>query len=235
MKEDLIDTSSNVEPAEDRERWKNLVVILTLVNTILVALVVGLQVDANIRANNANRDSQYYAILASGELLRQGLQGNYDMGTYAQLITHTQESLIMQLTALEQEKDDKKDAAAISVLQGMVAQAQADKAKSFSIFMNDPRYAPKSADSMPDFQDYMSDTLVKANDLVAQQNAASDNYHRWSNKGDSYIAVLTILAIAFFLLGLGQSLSPRMRLLFAVFGTVVMVFGIGWTMLILLS
>jgi hypothetical protein len=235
MNEAHVDAAVNVESAENRERWKTLVIILTLVNTILVAMVAGLQVDANIRANNANRDSQYYAILASGELLRQGLQVTYDMGTYARFLTHTQESLVMQFTALEQEKDGNKDAAAISVLQSAVAQAQAAKAQSFSIFMTDARYAPKSADSMPDSQAYMSDTVVKVNGLVTQQNAASDDYHQWSNKGDSYIAVLTILAIAFFLLGLGQSLNSRLRLLFAVFGAIMMIVGGAWMVLILLG
>jgi len=47
--------------------------------------------------------------------------------------------------------------------------------------------------------------------------------------------VLTILAIAFFLFGIGQSVNPRLRLLFAGFGIVVIVLGVGWGLAILVG
>ena len=39
------------------DRFRIFVLILTLLNTIFAALLSGLQVDANIRADKANRDS----------------------------------------------------------------------------------------------------------------------------------------------------------------------------------
>ena len=52
---------------EPTERYKTLIVVLTLITTVITAVVATLQADANIRANTANRDSQYYAILVSAE------------------------------------------------------------------------------------------------------------------------------------------------------------------------
>jgi hypothetical protein len=217
------------------ERWKRLVLILTLVNTVLAAVIVGLQADAGIRAATANRDSQYDAILASGMLFKSGLQSTYDMNTYSEVLKNTQESLVMQYTALDQEQKGNKDEASASDLQGKVAQARADKAKAFSVFYANQRYAPATDQDPPNFEAYMKDMNADATDLVARQNAAADGYQRWNNKSDAYVAVLTVLAIAFFLLGLAQSVTPRLRLAFAVFALTIMGIGGVWTGVILLS
>jgi len=227
--------SGPVRPGEDPERWRTLVIVLTMINTILVAIVAGLQTDANIRSNAANRDSQYYAILTSAELQRSGLQGNYDLNTYARVLDNTQRSLLMQFTALQQTQNNDKQGANQSTLQGQIAQAQADMAAKFSLFYQDPRYAPKKSGDAPNLQAYALDTSAKAKELLAKQNAASDTYNKWSGKADSYVAVLTILAIAFFLLGIAQSVNPRLRLLFAGFGVAVIVLGVGWALAILIS
>jgi len=217
------------------ERWKAMIIILTMINTILVATVAGLQTDANIRANDANRDSQYYAVLTSGELHRIGLQNNYDMNTFARILDNTQRSLVMGFTSLELLQKGDEAGAALSTLQERVARAQADAATTFSIFYQDPRYAPKSSDAQPELQKYLDDSNANALALLASQNAASDAYKIWSGKSDSYVAVLTILAIAFFLFGIAQSVNPRLRLLFAGFGIAVIVLGVGWTLAILIS
>jgi hypothetical protein len=224
-----------VKPAENLERWKTLVIVLTMINTILVAIVASLQTDANIRSNTANRDSQFYAMLTSAELQRSGLQGNYDLNTYARVLDNTQRSLLMQFTALQQTQNNDKQGAAQSTLQGLIAQAQADMATKFSIFYQDPRYAPQKSGDAPNLQAYAQDSNAKAKELLAKQNAASDTYNKWSGKADSYVAVLTILAIAFFLLGIAQSVNPRLRLLFASFGIAVIVLGVGWALAILIA
>lgn len=242
MSETVLQPSANTpepavpaKPAENPERWKTMIIALTMVNTILVAIIAGLQTDANIRANDANRDSQYYAVLTSGELHRIGLQSNYDMNTFARILDNTQRSLVMGYTALEQLQNGDDAGASLSTLQEKVAQAQADTATKFSIFYQDPRYAPKSPDAQPNLQRYIDDSNAKALELLAKQNAASDAYKIWSGKSDSYVAVLTIMAIAFFLFGIAQSVNPRLRLLFAAFGIVVIVLGIGWGLAILVG
>jgi hypothetical protein len=223
------------KPILNTERWKAMIIILTMINTILVAIVAGLQTDANIRANDANRDSQYYAVLTSGELHRIGLQTNYDMNTFARILDNGQRSLVMGLTSLEQLQNGDEAGAALSSLQEKVAQAQSDAATKFSIFYQDSRYAPKSSDAQPDLQKYLDDSNVKALELLASQNAAADAYKIWSGKSDSYVAVLTILAIAFFLFGIAQSVNPRLRLLFAGFGILVIMLGVGWALVILIG
>jgi hypothetical protein len=226
-------TPQPVSPSQNLERYKTLVVVLTVLTTVVTAMVAGLQADANIRASVSNRDSQVNAILAAGELHRQGLQSAYDMNVLAGYLQDAQEATVLQLTALQQQEDDDAQGAADSLMQAAAAQARADTAMKFSIFFTDPRYAPATEDGMPDMQAYVDDAYVAANDLVTQQNAAADEYDRWNRKSDSYTSVLAILAVAFFLFGLAQALTPRLRLLFAVFGLVALAAAGLWTLIIL--
>jgi hypothetical protein len=222
------------EPTPNTDRFRTLVLVLTLINTIFAATLSGLQVDANIRANNANRDSQYYALLASNELVRLGGQSAYDLELFANTVKDTQQSLVMEFTALELEKDGKKDSAARLRSQSDISKARSEKGVALSLLYSDPRYAPKEPDGMPDFQAYLADQSKSPNDLVAKQNAASDAYHKWSGKADAYVAILTVLAIAFFLLGLAQS-SVRMRLFFAGSAVVIMALGALWAGYIIIA
>jgi hypothetical protein len=226
--------NENPIPAEaGNESYKTLIVVLTLITTIIAAIAAGLQADANINANAANRDSQYYAVLASGELHRSGLQSSYDMNTFAGFLRDTQEGLMMQMTALQAADTKDKIGQAIASQNALGAQARADMRVKFSILYTDPRYKPKTSDGPPDAQAYLTDSNTQANELVQKQNAASDNYHKWSGKADSYVSVLTILAVAFFLLGLAQALTGPMRLTFVIFGAVILLGASAWAAWIL--
>lgn len=215
------------EPTRGTDRFRTLILILTLINTIFAATLSGLQVDANIRANNANRDSQYYAMLASNELVRSGQQSAYDLELLANTVKDTQQSLVMEFTALELEKNGNKESAARLRSQSDISKARSEKGVALSLLYVDPRYAPKEPDGMPDFQAYLADQSKSPNDLVAKQNAASDAYHKWNGKADAYVAILMVLAIAFFLLGIAQS-SVRLRLFFAGSAMVIMALAAAW-------
>jgi hypothetical protein len=224
--------SKATDQSQNTDRYKTLVVVLTVLTTVITTIVAGLQVDAGIRASTSNRDSQVYASLAAGELHYQDLQSAYNLNVFESYLKDTMESTILQMTALQQ---TDAQAAANSQQRALEAQARADAAKKFSIFFTDPRYAPKSPGGMPDLQTYITDTYATATSMVAQQNTASDDYHRWNNKGDAYTSILTILAIGFFLFGLAQAFSPRLRLLLAMFGLVTLLAAGFWTLLVLLT
>jgi hypothetical protein len=222
------------ESTPNTDRFRTLILVLTLINTIFAAALSGLQVDANIRANNANRDSQYYALQASNELIRLGQQSAYDLELFANTVKDTQQSLVMEFTALELEKNGNKESAARLRSQSEISNARSEKGVSLSLLYSDPRYAPTEPDAMPDFQAYLADQNKSPNDLVAKQNAASDAYHKWNSKADAYVAILTVLAIVFFLLGIAQS-SVRMRLFFAGSAVVIMVLAAVWTGYIIIA
>jgi hypothetical protein len=239
MTESQLETTPNpdpvvppVEPPQGKlDQYKTLIIVLTLITSIITAIVASLQADANIRANNANRDSQYYAVLASGEIQRQGLQGNYDINTMAESLRYSQESLVLQIAALGLKEKNDRAAADATELVSLGAQARTDKIKAFSIFYTDSRYAPKTEGDIPNVDAYLADSFVKANEITGKQNAAADEYHRWNAKADAYVSVLTIMAVAFFLFGLAQALRGRMRLVFAIFGAITLLMSSAWAFL----
>jgi len=222
------------EPASDK--YKTLIVILTVFTTVLAAVLAALQADASIRADIANRDSQYLAIQASGELHRSGLEANYEFTVFGDYLKNLQESTILQLTALEQEQKGDDDAAKASNELAAIAQARADAGIKFSALFTDPRYAPAGDDIMPNAEQFIIDVNADSNEIVAKQNEAADAYQRWNRKADSYVTALTILAVAFFLFGLAQAVkNARMRLAFAVFGTFVILFSLLVSILTVIS
>ncbi len=226
---------AQVAPPEKSDRYKTLVVILTVLTTVLTAIVASLQADANIRSSVANRESQLDAILVAGEIQRESFKFTYDTNIFSAYLLNAQESNVLQITALEQEQAGDGPGSLSSLLRASEVQARADAARKFSVFFNDPRYAPATDADAPDMQTYLDDTYAAATELVEKQNAAADAYNRWNRKGDAYTGVLAILAISFFLFGLAQALAPRLRLLFAIFGVVAMAVSSFWAILIILS
>ena len=214
--------SNPVDVPQNTDRYKNLVVVLTVFTTVLAAVLAALQADANIRADIANRESQYLTVLASGELVRAGVESNYELNVFGDYLKNLQEATILELTALEQETDGNEEGAQATRALAAISQAGADAAEKFSVFHTDPRYAPQNENDLPNADRYIADMFEKVNEIVSRQNQAADAYHAWDRKADSYITALTVLAVAFFLFGLAQALKDvRVRLIFAVFGIVV--------------
>jgi hypothetical protein len=219
-----------VKEPENPERYKNLVIILTVLTTVLAAVLAALQADAGIRADIANRDSQFYAVQVSGELHRVGLVTNYEFNIFSDYLTNLQQATVLELTALEQEKAGDAKAAQSTRELAAVSQARANLGEKFSVFYTDPRYVPQEAGGLPNAEQYVIDLNETMNEMLAKQNEAADAYGKWNRKSDSYVTALTILAVAFFLLGLAQAVkNARMRLTFATFGIVVILITLAVT------
>ncbi len=230
------ENTATPQPAESNDRYKNIVILLTILTTIFAAALAALQSDAGIRASVANRDSQYYAVLISGELHRSGLEADYQFNVFGDYLKNEQQATVLQLTALQQDEKGDKAAAQATTLLADVAQARADVGKKFSIFYNDPHYAPKTENDLPDVQQYVTDSNQAANELLTKQNQVSDSYHRWDSKSDSYVTALTILAVAFFLFGLAQAVKNlRLRLTFMIIGILVLGFSTVMTAMTLIA
>jgi len=222
------------EKPSPSNRFRRLAVFLTMAATVAASVVAGLQADASIRSDVANRDSQYYAILASGELYRQGLASDYDFGTLSAAIASAQEATLLQLTALEQESRSELEAAAASRRRAAEAQARSDRLGMLSELLTDPAYAPAEAGAPPDLQGYLDGSYAEANRLVGLQNEAADRYDAWNMKSDTYVAVLALSAMVLFLYGMAQATSEQMRLPFLGLGSAVFGLSLAWTLSILL-
>ena len=82
----------------------------------------------------------------------------------------------------------------------------------------------------------MDDLGVGARNLVSRQNVAADLYQRWSVKSDAYVAVLTVLAVAFFLFGLAQTMQAvQLQRFFGLSGAAILFGTVVWAAAILVS
>lgn len=218
------------------ERWKTAALMLTIATTVFASILAALQTDADIRSSTANRDSQYLAIAGSGELQRAGLVGNYEFALLGDLFKDMQVGTVYELTALEQQSRGEDRLAEGTLVLAAAATARAERGRVLSILYSDPRYAPAEADSFPDAQAYLDDLSAPAKDLVSRQNAAADLYQRWSVKSDAYVTVLTVLAVAFFLFGLAQTVQAlQLQRFFVLSGLVILIGMLIWTAAILVS
>lgn len=120
-----------------------------MITTVAVAVVAGLQTDADIRADVANCQSQDYAVQTAGELFRQGLRSDFDLGATADSTKDALEATVLELTALERESTG--DAAGAETLRQRadVASARSERVAVLSILMTDPPYAPSRPGSRP--------------------------------------------------------------------------------------
>jgi hypothetical protein len=164
------------------------------------------------------------------------LSSNYEFTVYGQVLKDLQETTVFQLTALEQQGRGENDLAKSTLVQADAAQARTNMGNKFSVFNTDPRYAPKADGEAPQLEAYLKDSNAKANELVASQNQAADDYKLWNNKSDAYVTILTVLAVAFFMFGIGQAVKVTyMRLVFVIFGSLVILFCGAWTLLVLIG
>lgn len=229
-------TFENQQPPHLGDRYKTLLIFLAILNTVWVVLLAALQSDAGIRAAQSDRDSQYYAVIASGELHRSGLTSNFDFMVLTETLKNQQENLVLMMTALEQQMQGQAQQAEFSRTAASAAQAQAEVGQKFSILYSDPRFKPKDALGLPNVTEYLAVINSKANELVTKQNRAADAYHLWSQKSDDYAMILTIISIAFLLLGIGQAISiTKLRLFFAILGGLIQFICVLWTMVILIK
>jgi len=218
------------------DRWKTAALILTVLTTVFASLLAALQTNADLRAGTADRDSQSLAVLASGELQRTGLVANYEFSLLVDIIKDLQTSTVFGLTALEQQSRGEESSAETSRLLAAAAQARFERGQAFSTLYTDSRYAPSDESGFPDMQAYMQDLYTGANELVAQQNAAADLYQLWSSRADAYVTVLTVLAVAFFLFGLAQTVQAlQLQRFFVLSGALILGGTIVWTATIAFS
>jgi hypothetical protein len=207
---------------------RRVVVILTLITTILAAVIAGLEVEASTQADVANRDSQRLALEASALTVSHTVAERYQTELITSVLDATQEFLALSISSLDLiGKDDAAAASQVSVL-ASAAKARAARASELSDVYQDPRYAPATADTFPDLAAYLDDRNAEIAAIVTRQNAAADTYNSWDSKSSSYVAVLSVLAITFFLLGLAQ-VSKRMRPFLAGSAGLLMIAAVGWT------
>lgn len=94
-----------------------------------------------------------------------------------------------------------------------------------SPMLSEQKYLEKE----PYVNPYFDDRYVGPNLVAIRQAAQSEEIGAWGSKSNSYVAVITILAVALFLLGLSLTIGGQVRTVLAIPAVAIFATSIVWT------
>jgi hypothetical protein len=209
------------------DRTRRIVVILTLITTIVAAVVAGLQVEADTQADSANRQSELLVLQTTARQVSDAYLENYQTALVKSVLADTQEGLTLDLAALKRTAAGDATGSAQLTSQALSKRARAERAMALSDIYQDPALAPAGPNGFPNVAKYFADRIAGTQQLLTEQNAAADTYNMWSSRSGTYVAILSILAVTFFLLGPAQ-IGRRMRPFLAASASGLLVVSVVW-------
>ena len=211
------------------DRWKTTTLILTVLTTVFASILAALQTNADIRAATANRDSQSLACSPRESCSAPGLVANYEFSLLVEIVKDLQTSTIFGLTALEQQYHAARRAAPRPAASWPLPPRRALNAAKPS-----PRCTPMRA-TRPRRVQLPGPAGLHAGPAAG---AASSSPSRTRPpictsygvpSADAYVTVLTVLAVAFFLFGLAQTVQAlQLQRFFVLSGALILGGTILW-------
>ena len=84
----------------------------------------------------------------------------------------------------------------------------------------------------PDLTQYEADTeVITTTFLTEESTLRAEQSTVWSNKANTYVAILTLLAVSLLFCGLSTSIGARLRYLLAAASVLIALIGVLWTTL----
>ncbi|MBI1878959.1 MAG: tetratricopeptide repeat protein, partial [Chloroflexi bacterium] len=200
-------------------RFERMVAILIAVVAVLAALAGYLQAGASARSAQANRDAQRFAIQAMGRNTSGQAQLGYDL--YDAFHAWSQLNTLAQSAGEDSTTRHRYEAVR-------------DRITGLSPLLAPPYFDP-TGQTWPDVSGYEADVyLVEATALTERFTASAQVGNAWSNKANSYVAHLTLLAVTLFLYGLSTTISGRVRWLFVIAGMAITGVTLLWLLLVVI-
>lgn len=204
------------------EPFERVVAILIALVTLLAAIVGFLQADAGSRADQAGRDAQRNAIQAMGHQVSGATQVAYDWSDAYQT-WYTLDTLALSA-------DNTGDDAAAERYRAL-----SRRVTRLSPLLAAPYFDPASGNA-PDIAGYEADVyLVKATAQAERYLASAALDNAWSDKANTYVTHLTLLAVTLFLFGLSVTMTGRTRWLFLGAGLLITAVTMVWLVIVLLT
>ncbi|HEX9824628.1 MAG TPA: tetratricopeptide repeat protein [Actinomycetota bacterium] len=208
-----------IEVEEVRDPFSRAVAIAIVVATLSGAMVGYAQSRASRASSFANVDAQQSLVRAMGGLVRadQAAQVDYHTFALAELLRH-EAADVRQLSFA-------RDSRLLRLEQARLAEL-ARRTQSLTSITTDGEDGPERDPIFP-FR-FFSDSQLKADLLWALADAANEEDGAWEGREANYTAVLTLFAVAVYLLGLSLSLRIRIRRMLAAVGIGLIVVGGVW-------
>lgn len=210
------------DPEEVRDRFSRLVAIAIVVGTLAGAVVGFLQTQAGRRSDAAGIDAQRYATQAMGQLLRSQQIAQVDFENYAladqqrRRAASSRQGFIFLTGAYETVADLDQDR-----WEQLAAQTA-----TLTRITEDAPDGPIRDPGFP--SEYFAKSVKEAVRLRALQDASNELDGAWGGKQSTYTAILTVLAVSLYLLGLSLTVQVGIRRMFAGLGLALILVGSAW-------
>ncbi len=204
------------------ERFEKIIVITLTLVTVMAALIAFLQSWADGTAVRYARQSQVLSIEAMGHDMSSRQRESHDFDLYVAW----NEWDYRRLRAVNIGRDrDNTQAEAVTEMIIPMTPLLAEDAPYF-----DPEIGYANVEL------YHADTnLITTTILMEQRAFITTVANHWNNKGDGFVTVLTVLAVALFLFGLSTTIGGAVRYLFAMAGTFLVGACVLWTLVLVVA
>jgi hypothetical protein len=207
---------------------RHITVAIVLVS-LAIAAVGYLQVQANRKSNDAGQEAQRLATLTMSKLLssQQNAQVQYEMFLQAQ------DQRGRAGNALQQSQFVAGEAKVAYQTEEALWNHLADSTQKLTPLSPN---SPDGPQNDPDFpRHFFSRSTQPALEEQAAQDAANATNSAWESSAAKYTAILTLFAVALFLLGFALALPDQVLRLFAYVGVGLLVIGVAWAVQVTLS
>jgi hypothetical protein len=214
---------------DDQHPLSRSITVAIVLVTLAIAGTGYLQVRASGRSNDAGQEAQRLATLSMSRLLtsQQDAQVEYE------LFLQSQDQRGRAGNALQQSLFVRGEAQQAYLTEQQLWQGLADRTQALTPL------APNSPDGPqndPDFpRHFFARATLAALEEQASQDAANATNSAWESSAARYTAILTLFAVALFLLGFALALPDRALRMFAYVGAFLLMVGVAWAVQVTLS
>ncbi|HEY7282387.1 MAG TPA: hypothetical protein VID47_12425 [Actinomycetota bacterium] len=207
---------------------RHITVAIVLVS-LAIAAVGYLQVQANRKSNDAGQEAQRLATLTMSKLLssQQNAQVQYE------LFLQAQDQRGRAGNALQQSQFVAGEAKAAYQTEEALWNHLGDSTQRLTPLSPNSQDGPQNDPDFP--RHFFSRSTQAALEEQAAQDAANATNSAWESSAARYTAILTLFAVALFLLGFALALPNQVLRLFAYVGVGLLVVGVAWAVQVTLA
>lgn len=206
----------------------HLIIMLTAGVAVFATVVAALQTDANIRANQANRESQAQALRALQDNVSDLFEMGYDLQV-ARLWWSQQRMLLSANLLANTELEPDQTAWYLEEAQRLESASQllTDQSDLFT-----PPYFDAVTGLWPDLNRYWYEQVVAPQMLASEHQSVQMELGRaWGQKSNAYQTIITLVAVTLFLYGLALTVERYLKWGFLALGSANLSFIFVWTVL----
>src|SRR4051812_20842692 len=206
-----------IEIDDDRDPFKRRIALLVVAITLFGTLVAVLEHKAGNNEEVAARDAQRLAVSGLGSRVATDTRFNFQQDVLTQSKVLQRQVVNAQRTRGITDQQRNGDAQRLRDVRALIAP--------LSPLLSDDKYNDESAGPGR----LSADENVATDLATLRQTALVTVQNTYGNKAGGYIAVITVLAVALFLVGLSLTVGGAFRLFLVVPGIVIALWCVVWT------